>query len=376
MLCRKWSRLSPPSKSRSSWRLRIKRCRFQGDSTEGLSVENFKKKIDESWAGYSAFDTSYYSVKINMDLINKTHDELTNIEKAVKDLKKASEQQSSISNYKQYRALAAISAYKSALENLRANYDNVRPTLNGIKDKVLTDLREARSRVERDYESSFLGTAVGNSRHVYQDKCNRYLDVYCNSYKSAAREYVAATQRAVISNEAYINFSKQQFDQDRIISAIKDTVSFLDLRVYNSPFITLGAWSFNNYIPFPVFGESTMNLGPFGLLAKWLIDTNKEMVLITGMLGFGLLGAGISSLIRDRKGVTSKVIVFDNNVRSTLVGGISASLVIFLSAKGGTAIISASEEVELNMYTLLFVCMIGAVFSESVWERAYKYINK
>jgi len=57
-----------------------------------------------------------------------------------------------------------------------------------------------------------------------------------------------------------------------------------------------------------------------------------------------------------------------------LIGGVSASLVIFLGAKGGFAIFS-NNEIDLNPYTLLFLCLIGSVYSEAVWARAYKYIS-
>ena len=99
------------------------------------------------------------------------------------------------------------------------------------------------------------------------------------------------------------------------------------------------------------------------------------MILISGMLGFGLLGAGISSIIRDRNRSSNINPLFKDDVSSTLVGGVSASLVIFLSAKGGTEIISDGN-IDLNMYTLLFLCLIGAVFSEAIWERAYLQMNK
>jgi hypothetical protein len=108
--------------------------------------------------------------------------------------------------------------------------------------------------------------------------------------------------------------------------------------------------------------------GPFAVVSQWLLRTKSHaLTLITGMLGFGLLGASIATFIRPsaQASISSPA----GDAATTIIRGLSAAIVIFLAAKGGLAIVSSSEA-EPNAYVLFFTCLVGAVFSESVWEWA------
>ena len=110
------------------------------------------------------------------------------------------------------------------------------------------------------------------------------------------------------------------------------------------------------------------NLGVFGIISNWVLNTkSNEMAILVGMLGFGVLGAGISSIIRRRSEKAKSI--FQDNVSSTVVGGISAAFIIFLSAKGGSSVFKFEIE-EINAYMLFFICLVGSVFSEAIWDRA------
>jgi hypothetical protein len=108
--------------------------------------------------------------------------------------------------------------------------------------------------------------------------------------------------------------------------------------------------------------------GPFALVAQWLLRTKSQaLALITGMLGFGLLGAAIATFVRptDKAGTSSPA----GDAATIIIRGLSAAIVIFLAVKGGLAIVS-SGEAEPNAYVLFFTCLVGAVFSEGVWQWA------
>ncbi|WP_434424149.1 hypothetical protein [Nannocystis pusilla] len=108
--------------------------------------------------------------------------------------------------------------------------------------------------------------------------------------------------------------------------------------------------------------------GPFGLIANWLIATRSlALATICGMLGFGLLGAAISTFIREGQIPPNSERVRD--LFGVIIRGFSAALVIFLSVEGGIAVFS-TEASSPNPYVLFFTCMVGAVFSEPVWEWA------
>lgn len=106
--------------------------------------------------------------------------------------------------------------------------------------------------------------------------------------------------------------------------------------------------------------------GPFGLIATWLLRTRSmALTLITGMLGFGLLGAAISTVVRSDLQQRSERAALDE-VGRIVVRGLSAALVVFLAVKGGLAVFTAGEA-SPNAYVLFFTCLVGAVFSEDVW---------
>jgi hypothetical protein len=121
--------------------------------------------------------------------------------------------------------------------------------------------------------------------------------------------------------------------------------------------------------PEPGFGW-----GPFGSVSHWLLVTQSvELALITGMLGFGLFGAAISSFVAKGSELAVEVTPTGGFV-SLIVRGLSAAIIVFLAAKGGLAAV-ATGETSPNAYVLFFVCLVGAVFSERVWTWARKYLE-
>jgi hypothetical protein len=118
--------------------------------------------------------------------------------------------------------------------------------------------------------------------------------------------------------------------------------------------------------------EAGTGWGPFGWVANWLLRTRSSaLTLITGMLGFGLLGAAITSFVRaepmaddDPRGLVGHVVI----------RGVTAAVLVFLAAKGGLAVF-ASGAGEPNAYVLFFTCLVGAVFSEDVWTWARARFN-
>jgi hypothetical protein len=111
--------------------------------------------------------------------------------------------------------------------------------------------------------------------------------------------------------------------------------------------------------------------GVFGMASGWLLKTRSfSLILITGMLGFGLFGSVTSSFIRQQTSHTrGDPLVPD--LPFAVVRGLSAAVVVFLAVEGGIAIFTAAEP-QPNPYVLFFTCLVGAVFSETVWNWAKK----
>jgi hypothetical protein len=130
---------------------------------------------------------------------------------------------------------------------------------------------------------------------------------------------------------------------------------------------------------FPATAQRGGELGPFGFIARWLVQTDSvALALITGLLGCGLLGSVVSTFLRKRIMTAGLAVAAEegsafHDLLSVVVRGVSAAFVVFLAAKGGLAIV-ASNGTQPNPYVLLLACLLGAVFSERVWSWAERKI--
>lgn len=116
-------------------------------------------------------------------------------------------------------------------------------------------------------------------------------------------------------------------------------------------------------------------LGVFSYFANWLLMTrSRDLIIVVGMLGFGILGSAISSFVRNFKIKDDKEFLFTALI-TIITRGFSAAIVLFLAVEGGISIV-ASDQVNLNSYVLFFTCFVGAVFSEDAWRWARKQFNE
>ncbi len=118
-------------------------------------------------------------------------------------------------------------------------------------------------------------------------------------------------------------------------------------------------------IPMPSVPKAGMSWGIFGQIAQWLLESRSyELAILTGMFGFGLFGASISTLIRYQESERSVSMGY-----RIIIKGLSAAVLLFLSIMGGTALLGI-ETSKPNAYTLFFLCLVGSVFSDTVWDWA------
>jgi hypothetical protein len=116
-------------------------------------------------------------------------------------------------------------------------------------------------------------------------------------------------------------------------------------------------------------------LGPFALVARWLLRTESlALALIVGMIGFGLLGSACSSFVREKSARADSNQPLVRDLSGVIIRGCSAAIVVFLAAQGGLAIFG-SANTEPNPYVLLLTCLVAAVFSDSVWERTQQWFK-
>lgn len=125
----------------------------------------------------------------------------------------------------------------------------------------------------------------------------------------------------------------------------------------------------------PLLGS---NLGPFRVVASWLLSTESlPLVLIVGLIGFGLLGAACSTFVRERatKHRRRRDAAIVEDLPSVVIRGLSAAIVVFLAVEGGLAIFSTGGS-EPNPYVLLLTCLVASVFSEKVWDWAQEQLSE
>jgi hypothetical protein len=115
----------------------------------------------------------------------------------------------------------------------------------------------------------------------------------------------------------------------------------------------------------PDRGDFGYALGVMGYLSGWLLRTESmPLALITGLVGFGLFGALVSTFVRAARG---HIVQWD--IFGVVCRGVSAAIVVFLAAYGGIAVVSQASG-DPNPYVVFVTCLVGSVFGEDVWQWA------
>jgi hypothetical protein len=115
--------------------------------------------------------------------------------------------------------------------------------------------------------------------------------------------------------------------------------------------------------------------GVFGMVSGWLVKTrNFALILITGMLGFGLFGSLVSSCVRGQITNTGRQALLPD-LPFAVIRGLSAALVVFLGVMGGLAVFTTAQA-RPNPHVLFFACLVGAVFTEKIWNWAQRQLEE
>jgi hypothetical protein len=312
--------------------------RFLEDQSSALvTKEEFIKRLDEIEKN-RAFDFSAFEIKepIKLDTIKSW---------AIKP--------DTVGNiiYFDYNRILSfnrniLSNYPLSIENLKNEYNN---NVRNAKLELLL-------KFDLEYSvSSFVDRQRGKALANFYQKFNSYFDNLHYSISTFPKyETVKSLINDFNSTISDIN-SRKPLDQINIqYLPYSFGVNLPDFYYYNEYFV-----------------DQRRDI--FKLLSNWIVESeSQEMVLITGMLGFGLLGAGISAIYRKRKYNDEN---FESTNYSILLGSISSSVVIYLAVKGGISVFSKGGDIEINYYSILLLCLIGSVYSEIIWERASNYLK-
>lgn len=264
--------------------------------------------------------------------------------------------------------------------------------LNNTVDQYIRDKPANKEKLVRNFERYAQSNAVDKdllyttSVNVYQG----YIRDFRNSFNLANIDFAEndmnnATEYSRLMGVLKSTINSFFNDKDSLISVayIPSIPTYFDKYENDNIDISL------NDVNVIASKRDGSDWGFFGWIARFLIKTESlDLVLLIGMLGFGLLGASFSSFQtppppkdeNENNGYVSFIDTFRTkpiikDFWNVLARGFSAAILIYLATKGGIAIITANTSADPNGYVLLFLCFIGAVFSEKVWAKAKEKYN-
>ena len=286
--------------------------------------------------------------------------------------------------------LDSLPQWQRVVEQLKRNRDDLSQQRimiiemwKKMQDEVVTTKSDLLNSAKSSLRINVRGLGPLDQAYYYEE-ISKWLRINLNSYdqyldnfktlvqlfESQLKQWVDETLIAVENDLSGLKLKNRSDNQ-----AIQNFVFKMN-SVYNSfNVLSQAVMSYSPGLKMPGIRKQPDPPGPgsqwgiFGLISGWLLRANSyALILITGMLGFGLLGSLISSVVREHsQRKAGEPLVTD--LASAVIRGLSAAVVVFLSVKGGLAVF-ATEEVEPNSYALFFTCLVGAVFSENIWEWA------
>lgn len=219
-------------------------------------------------------------------------------------------------------------------------------------DRVYRSLNES-MRFLSNWDRKWEGWALELSGYI--DKANNNF----NEYANASSDEQAKFQRNTFDYS--LLFMKGSPEQRYLEDSQAESFQVLRLPI-------------NITLP-PQLPEPGIGWGIFGIVSRWLLKTRSiDLAIISGMLGFGLLGSAVSSFVRGRI-IREKGEALVGDLSGVLIKGLSAAVIVFLAVEGGIAFFTTGE-IAPNPYVLFFTCLVGAAFSENIWEWARERLGK
>jgi hypothetical protein len=224
-----------------------------------------------------------------------------------------------------------------AFSNSQKEVNSIFREIEQLKDRAIarmkiTDNSNINPRLRLKDKSELSGWYLENRSNLIR---------YLNSQQSAINNY---TTELLSGGEASAYFSFQQ-----ILKGFSESIKYKTTKIPATP--TLGS-----------------DLGVFTFFTGWLLSVESyPLVIIIGLIGFGLLGAGGSTFIKEQSNDNKQILIDD--LAGVLIKGFTAAIVIFLGVQGSLAVLTTNTG-NLNAYALFFVSFVAAVFSDDAWNWA------
>ena len=310
--------------------------------SETVSLERLQQQLDEAFAEYQAripqdlqlsdpFSTPVAATGTPMDATPVPVETIADI---------------NLSNLK-FRREQLLSLYPKLLEDLRRRANNAKSSGISTYQASILERKGTKQTVQHFLDIEAWYQRVLNRMETQLNVCRRSIGATDSLFQTLASE----------KDTTYLN---NMIDQV-LTSAeqnVRDACQSTTLVEAVPPREDLGS-----------------NMGPFSYVASWLLRTESlPLAQIVGLLGFGLLGSAVSSLVRKNPRARSHEFVTEE-LAAMVIRGATAAVVVFLAVKGGLAVFTSGEG-NPNSYVLLLTCLIAAVFSEDVWREAHEWLKR
>jgi len=249
--------------------------------------------------------------------------------------------------------------------------------------EVLAGIRQYREKARGQYAESFTVLLRKSERQAYLNSIGSWYRQNADASTDYLRRIYDQSDSAAARSQAISSLESNVFFVIEDMSKARDRAEALEMSEFFSRLILSDRYtrSRQDYLyarpiaatPLPALPQAGKGLSYFGLIAGWLLNTQSlALALITGMLGFGILGSAVSTFVREQKqGSTGNVIVKD--VYGVAIRGVSAAVVVYLTVVGGLSVFASDVE-KPNPYALFLTCLIGSVFSDRIWAWAQRYL--
>ncbi|MEX0310372.1 MAG: hypothetical protein AB3N17_09000 [Tateyamaria sp.] len=202
---------------------------------------------------------------------------------------------------------------------------------------------------EQSFALSRCRAAIENANRTYsasRDFMSRTLDRGHSGTRADALQFLERLSRMLDEERAVV------------VNSIREAELSCDFR------------SNNRFVP-PTRSEYGSFLGVVGTSVSWLLSTESmEVALLTGLIGFGLLGSLVAQFVKSGGAEEFKI----SRIATVVFSGFCAAIVVYVTAYGGLAVASMSAD-DPNPYVVFGACLVGAVYSAEIWERAKKWLT-
>jgi len=239
-----------------------------------------------------------------------------------------------------------------------------------MRSNVLKSEQTEADKVKNQVDSNFGLRLIGRERASYTYGLEADYQDFVNSTHSALSR---CKSTAEAEEPLYSDYSR--YMEYYLQTAVSDP----QIKVYPFPFSAYSYSSGGTPMECQIFTAGrqsrsiapTPQLGIFSFFFGWLENSDSlPLAIICGMLGVGLVGCIVSSFLRQQAAQPVDGGPWIPDIFRVIVLSFTAAIVVYLAIEGGLNIFSA-ETNQANPYVLLFSCLVGAVFSQDVWDAAH-----